>query len=106
MTSSAAPKFVRGLDQVLTLPSTSANDFEWPTMDEIGSGKAKQAASRSSKLPNTEGVWRNPPKAIWIPDDSSDIQLCLRVIAHTGLSDHRSVSAKLCYGFSVNISSV
>ena len=88
-------KVVRRLVQVPGLPSSSCEDFQWPSLEEIADEQNKHASTRPKNLHSVDNVWRNPSKAIWIPDDSTDIQLRLCIIAHTGPSGHRGVRPSL-----------
>ena len=91
LTRWSAPTVVRRLVQVPELPSSSSDDFDWPSLQEIAIAQAENDDSRPSNLVLVDDIWRNPSQAIWIPDDSTDLQLRLCIVAHTGPSGHRGV---------------
>lgn len=87
------PATVRRLITIPPLPSSSSDDFEWPTEGEIIHTQNQAANSRPADLINQEGLWNNHEGAVWIPNDAVDLQMRLCVIAHTGPSGHRGVKA-------------
>lgn len=76
------------------LSSSSADDFIWPTHDELVSTQAAHDALRPVDVSrDADGLYKNHFGAVWIPDVSEDLQLRLCVIAHTGSSRHRAATA-------------
>ena len=85
----SAPPTLRRRVRISVLPSSSEEDFEWPSR-EFNSISQKHADSeRPPNLDLVEGLWCNPMGAVSIPDEDSDPQLRLCIIAHTGPSGHR-----------------
>ena len=83
---------IRRLVTVPQLPSTSENEFEWPTSEEIL--KVQSASSRPLHLKHTDGLWLTSSGQTWIPDNADELQLRLCIIAHTGAPGHRGIEAK------------
>lgn len=89
----AAPTTIRRIVRIPELPSSSTEGFEWPTAPSIISAQESAAEERPPNLCREENIWKNPSGAIWIPDSSSDLQLRLCIIAHTGASGHRGAGS-------------
>jgi transposase InsO family protein len=107
----ALPLTVRRLVQIPTLPSSSAPDFEWPTSAALLDVQNRHRHERPPHLVLVDGLWCTPGGAKWIPDEASDMQLRLCVIAHTGPSGHRAIAATLnalrsCFHWSTMTSDV
>ena len=68
-------------------PSLDSN-YVWPTMSTIV--KAQQAANIKFGQ-QLDGVYRTESGRIWIPDEASELQVRLCVVAHFGTSGHRRV---------------
>ena len=85
----SAPNTVRRIVQIPELPSSSDPEFIWPDLREI------EAIQRDNKINQPEGlkavdtVLYTDSGAIWIPNSSTDLQLRLCIIAHTGTAGHR-----------------
>lgn len=81
--------FVKSLE----LPSPHGKDFLWPNTTEI----AKEQASHNYELPNNLGIenelWVKNPGSIWIPDNLTDLQLCLCALARTDPSGNLYVNS-------------
>jgi len=88
----SAPVVVRRLIRIPELPSSSADDFDWPTATVIAEAQSTTDTERPKNLRLTDDLWRNPIRAIWIPDTATELQLRLCIIAHTGPSGHRGPS--------------
>ncbi|CDF38803.1 unnamed protein product [Chondrus crispus] len=85
----APPPTIRRLVRIPALPSASADDFEWPSSRDIAKAQNETALPRPKNLQKSNGLWLTSTGAIWIPDDSTDLQLRLCVIAHTNAAGHR-----------------
>lgn len=90
---STVPSTVRRLICIAELPSACAADLDWHSPAEIANVQGEHASTRPQDLVTKDGLWSYPDDAIWIPDDSSDLQLRLCIIAHTGPTGHRGYSA-------------
>ena len=93
---SAALPTIQRLVYVPELPSSSAEDFEWPTAVDLY--KAQQSAPEDARPPalkqeNADALYKTETNAVWIPDEAADMQLRLCVIAHTGPAGHRGYAA-------------
>ena len=87
---------IRRLVHAPELPSSSAEDFEWPTAVDLY--KAQQSAWEDARPPgleqdNADGLYKTETNAVWIPEEAADMQLRLYVIAHTGPAEHRGHAA-------------
>ena len=91
---SSSPATIRRIVRVPELPSSSATDFDWPSRDAVFKVQQEHAASRPAHFILDDQLWIDPDsKAIWIPDDATDIQLRLCIIAHTGPAGHRGAAS-------------
>lgn len=85
---------VHHLVSVPVLPSSSADDFIWPTHDELFATQAAHDALLSDDVSkDADGLYKNHFSAVWIPDVSDNPQLRFCVIAHTGASGHPAATA-------------
>lgn len=87
------PATIRRLVKIPVLPSSSDEDFAWPTASEISKEQEKHGNKRPEFLTQSDGLWKNPIASIWIPEQSDDLHLRLCVIAHTSSSGHRAHSS-------------
>lgn len=88
----AAPT-LRRLVTVPTLPSSSGNEFTWPHTAELKAAQMAHSDDRPNAVSyNADGLYSTPAGAVWIPEASTDLQLRLCIIAHTGPSGHRAAS--------------
>jgi RNase H-like domain found in reverse transcriptase/Integrase zinc binding domain len=85
----SAPVTVNRLVKIPALPSSAAEDFEWPELAVLAAAQAANEETRPFGLSLIDGLWRNPAGAIWVPETETDLQLRLCIIAHTGPSGHR-----------------
>lgn len=85
----APPPTIRRLVRIPALPSASAEEFEWPSSRHIASAQTETALTRPKNLHKFNGLWHTSTVAIWIPDDSTDLQLRLCFIAHNSAASHR-----------------
>lgn len=65
----------------------------WAVSCCVTGGTEKHAESRPLNLIFVDGRRENPSHAVWIPDDSVDIQLRLRFIVQTGPTGHRGLKS-------------
>lgn len=80
----SAAAVIRRLVKVSVLPSSSAPQFEWPYPDEISRVQKKFANDQPAHLVLHDLLCKNPAGAVWIPDNSSGLQLRMCIISHTG----------------------
>lgn len=93
LTRWAIPLTIRRLVSIPPLPTTF-KDFVWPTPASLRASQLRHAANRPDSAVLVNDLWHisaNGP--IWVPDDDSDLQLRLAVIAHTGAAGHRGRQA-------------
>lgn len=64
------------------------SDFVWPTIGEIV--KTQQAA-KTQLDQQLDGVCRTESGKIWIPDEASELQVRLCIVAHFGIGSHHGV---------------
>lgn len=84
---------IRRIIQIPPLPSANDGDFEWPSTATIANEQLHHP-----KPPNVqvnERLFILPTGQIWIPSESTELQLRLLVIAHTSASVHRGPSATI-----------
>ncbi len=75
--------------------SSCAHDFSWPDFAVVRDSQTKFAGVRlKNSTIDANGIVKIA-KSIWIPDQGVDLQFCLLVIAHCGLSGHCGNSATL-----------
>lgn len=86
------PPAIRHLIRIPALPSAAADDYEWPTVHEIETAQTETTQTRDQNLVKSDGIWQTSSGSIWIPDDYSDLQLRLCIIAHTSSAGHRGAS--------------
>ena len=91
----SAPPTLQRLFRIPVLPFSSEEDFEWPSRESISISQKHADSERPPNLDLVEGLWCNPMGAVWIPDEDSDLQLRLCIIAHTGPSGHRGRDSTL-----------
>ena len=89
---SATPK-VRRIISIPPLVSTQDKEFEWPSDTEIARLQSKHAATRPESVFKHDGLWKNQAYAVWIPDESADLQLRICIVGHTTAAGHRGQSA-------------
>lgn len=91
------PETIRRLVQIPVLPTTSSDDFVWPTAAELAIVQEDNRDSLPSSLNQNkdESLWRTAKGAIWIPDNADGAQLRLCVVAHTGPSGHHGYKTSL-----------
>lgn len=70
------------------LPFFSSDNFDWPSHNELVTALTKHANQLQSDMRLTNKLWKISNKAIRTPDDSTDIQFQLWIIAHTGPSGY------------------
>lgn len=85
----SSPSTIRRIVKIPELPSSSSPDFIWPTMEELATLQQTYNSTRPEHFIFSDGLWKNPNSAIWIPDNAADMQLRLYIIAHTVPSGHR-----------------
>jgi len=90
---SHAPDIVRRLVHIPELPSSCRDDFEWPTPSTIALVQEQHKSVRPTGVILKDELWTYPDTAVWVPDDASDLQLRLCIIAHTGPAGHRGREA-------------
>lgn len=90
--SAPTVRVVRRLVKIPELTSSSAEDFGRLTPETIKEAQAKYENECPLNLELVDDLWCNPAGAKWIPNDASDLQLRLCIIAHTGPSGHRTSS--------------
>lgn len=83
------PATLRRIVKIPELSSSDAEDFQWPNGKEIAKEQAEHDDVRPNNLELESGLWVNSTGSVWIPDDSTDLQMRLCVIAHTEPSGHR-----------------
>lgn len=91
----SAPVVIRRLVKIPPLPSSSSEDFEWPSPSEFKSAQESNSANRPSNFVLKDSLWTNSSNAVWIPDACTDLQLRLCIIAHTGPSGHRGTTSTI-----------
>lgn len=69
------------------LPSPLADDFEWPSATSIDEEQSKHTKPPSMRV--NDGSVNTPNVNRWLPQEATDLQMRLLVIAHTSASDHR-----------------
>ena len=84
---------VRRLVHIPELPSSCNTEFEWPVPCEIAKVQEEHKSVRPDYLTLQDDLWIDSQSRIWVPDDASDLQLRLCIIAHTGLAGHRGRDA-------------
>ena len=84
---------IRRLVHIPELCSSCSEDFDWPTLTNVADVQKKVLSSKPEGLTKTEGLWTFNASTVWIPNDASDLQLRLCIIAHTGTSGHRGLQA-------------
>lgn len=84
---------IRRLVHIPELPTPCTEEFEWPTPSKIAEVQAEHTSSRTDELTQHEDLWTFPDGRIWIPEDASDLQLRLCIIAHCGPAGHRGRKA-------------
>ena len=89
----SAPRTVRRLVRIPALPTSSAPEFVWPSIQAIADIQSAAEQERPPHLTLVQNVWKNSSNAVWIPDSAADIQLRLCIIAHNGPAGHRGQSA-------------
>jgi RNase H-like domain found in reverse transcriptase/Reverse transcriptase (RNA-dependent DNA polymerase)/Integrase zinc binding domain len=65
-------------------------DFIWPTLAEIK--RIQDAVIMVEPTPmqlTTDGVYKTVDGRVWIPNDATDVQLRICIVAHAGLGGHR-----------------
>ena len=82
---------IRRLVVIPPLSSTANDDFVWPSPDEIRLIQETHKPSKMDVLSLDNGLWKLKSGQVWIPDDESDLQLRLFVIAHTCAAGHRVI---------------
>lgn len=87
------PSTMRRIVKIPELPSSDNTEFSWPTPTEIAEQQTAHADLRPRDLRLENGLWVNDSGSTWIPDDSSDLQTRLLIIAHTGPSGHRGATS-------------
>ena len=90
---STVPSTVRRLVRIPELPSSCSDDCEWPSRSVIATIQEDNASARPDDLVLTDGLWTFWDGKIWVPEDASDLQLHLCIIAHTGPAGHRGRDA-------------
>ena len=96
------PTTVRHLVRIPELPYSSVTEFEWPSCADIAETQEAHISARSLHLVLHNGLLSFPDGPVWIPDDASDLQFRLCIIAHIGPSGHRgrkSTESVLTSGF-------
>lgn len=89
-----APRIIRRLVSVPVLPSSSDPDFIWPSHEcFVKSQKQSEDSKPSNTCLHEDGLLRVPHGTIWIPEEDSDLQPRLCIIAHTGPNEHRAAKA-------------
>lgn len=88
----AVPPIIRRLAQIPALPTTSSEDFVWPTLDHIHDAQEKYGRTRPPNLRRVDGLWTTVGGAFWIQDDSDVIKLRLCVIVHSSAAGHRGAA--------------
>lgn len=87
------PRNFRRLITVPAISSSSANDFEWPTIDDIATSQKHHDSERTENLRlNSDGLYCNGESAIWIYNEAFYLQLRLCVIVYTGPSSHSAAA--------------
>lgn len=78
------PSTVGRLVRITVLKSSSATDFYWPSQYCIVEARDATVTDLPTNFVLKDEIFRTNSDAIWIPDDSSDLQLLrLCVITHT-----------------------
>lgn len=89
----SAPKTIRRLIYLPALPSSSSEEFVWPSRKDIAAAQELHRSSMPGDLNEEDGLMVFSSSAIWIPDESEELQLRICVIGHTGPAGHRGVQA-------------
>lgn len=89
LVSWSAPGTVRCIFRVTEIPSSPAEDFEWPIHAALAPSQTAHMIDRPESLQYVDGQWKNQAGAVCIPEDDTYIQLRRCVIAQTGQSGHR-----------------
>ena len=84
---------VKRLVAIPVLPSAAEEEFDWPTPHSIFSEQRKHLSEKPINLFQRNDVWENENNIIWVPDNATDLQLRLCVIAHTSAAGHRGIYA-------------
>lgn len=93
LTRWAIPLTIRRLVSIPPLPTTF-HDFVWPTPTSLRASQLQHAASRPASAVLIGNLWHMSDSGpIWVPDEDTDLQLRLAVIAHTGAAGHRGRKA-------------
>lgn len=82
---------IRRLIRIPPLVSASADDFEWPSPTSIAEEQSKH--TKPPNVQDNDGLLVTPSNKIWIPQEATDLQIRLFVIAHTSASGHRGQAA-------------
>lgn len=90
--SSAEPA-VRRLAHISVFASSCAKDFQWAFTTKFATVQVQHASTRSEELSLKDGFWMYPGHTIWESNGTSDVQLSLCIITHTGPVGHRGRSA-------------
>lgn len=91
-----APRILRRLVTVRVFSSSSATDFEWPTIDDIATSQIHHDLERIDDLQlNSDGLYCNVDGAVWIlrklPTYSCAFA-SLRILAQAGIVLRRKLS--------------
>jgi hypothetical protein len=106
LTRWAAPSTRARISAVMVAPLSPAldSDFDWPSPTEIrrlhdaSLTPAVSASETEKELKislGSEGLYKGPSNAVWIPSEASDMQLRICIVAHTGIGGHRGFKATL-----------
>jgi hypothetical protein len=71
-------------------------EFVWPEAREIAEAQAKaknQGDQTKTIWSESEKWFKTPQGRVWIPDDHSDLQQRIVIVAHMGASGHRGIKA-------------
>ncbi|KAE8962456.1 hypothetical protein PR001_g29701 [Phytophthora rubi] len=74
---------------VTPLRPLDADDFVWPTIEEIGREQALHTPPKGATLDDSD-LWR-VNGVMWIPSEATDLTQRLLIIAHCGRNGHRGM---------------
>ena len=86
---------VRRLVRLPPLVTATAQDFQWPSIYDI---QEQQNIHKDEAPPSVfvqSDILYTHPSIVWIPPDSSDLQLRICIVAHTSAAGHRGKESTL-----------